>query len=51
MDIKEPPTIVKRIKKSEISKSDEYVDMPDVAIDEVIERITLAIPSSGIIKK
>ena len=40
-----------RIKNSDISKSDEYVDIPDVAIDEVIESITLEKLSPGMIKK
>ena len=51
MDIKDPPTIVKRIKNNETSKLDEYIAIPDVEIDEVIERKTPAIPSLGMIKK
>ena len=51
VDIKDPPTIVKRIKNSETSKLDEYVDIPDVEIDEVTARRILANPSLEIIKK
>ena len=51
MDIREPPIIVKRIKKSETSKLDEYVDIPDVEIDEVTASKILANPSLEIIKK
>ena len=51
VDIKDPPTIVNRIKNSEISKSEEYVVIPDVEIDEVIANKTLVNPSLGIIKK
>ena len=51
VDIKDPPTIVKRIKNSETSKLDEYVDIPDVEIDEVTARTILANPSLEIIKK
>ena len=51
VDIKDPPTIVKRIKNSETSKLDEYVDIPDVEIDEVTARKILANPSLEITKK
>ena len=51
VDISDPPTIVKRIKNKDTSKFDEYVAIPDVEIDEVTERKTLAAPSWGIIKK
>ena len=34
-----------------IRKLDEYVDIPDVEIDEVIANSTLGNPSSGIKKK
>ena len=51
VDIKDPPTIVKRIKNSETSKLDEYVDIPDVEIDEVTARRILANPSLEITKK
>ena len=51
MDIKDPPTIVKRIKNNEISKLDEYVDIPDVEIVDVTARKILANPSLEIIKK
>ena len=51
VDIKDPPTIVRRIKNSETSKLDEYVDIPDVEIDEVTARTILANPSLEIIKK
>ena len=45
------PQDVKRIKKSETSKLDVYVDIPDVEIDEVIASKILAIPSLEVIKK
>ena len=51
VDIIEPPTIVSNIKNKETSKSNEYVEMPEVEIDEVIARNILARPSDGIIKK
>ena len=51
VEIKDPPTIVKRIKNVETSKSDEYVAIPDVEIDEVTARKILANPSLEIIKK
>ena len=51
VDIKDPPTIVRRIKNSETSKLDEYIDIPVVEIDEVTARKMLATPSLGIIKK
>ena len=51
MDIKDPPTIVKRTKNRDTSKFDEYVAIPDVEIEEVIARKTLANSSLGIIKK
>ena len=51
MDITDPPTIVKRIKNNDTSKFEEYIDIPDVEIDEVIAKRTLANPSFGIIKK
>jgi len=51
VDIKDPPTTVKRIKNSETSKLDEYVDIPDVEIDEVTARKILANPSLEITKK
>ena len=51
VDIKDPPTIVKRIKNRETSKLDEYVDIPVVEIDEVTARKIVATSSLGIIKK
>ena len=51
VEITDPPTIVKRIKNVETSKSDEYVAIPDVEIDEVTARKILANPSLEIIKK
>ena len=51
VEIKDPPTIVKRTKNVETSKSDEYVAIPDVEIDEVTARKILANPSLEIIKK
>ena len=51
VDIKDPRTAVKRIKNSETSKLDEYVDIPDVEIDEVTARKILANSSLEIIKK
>ena len=56
VDIIEPPMIVKRIQKRDMSKSselanEEYVVMPDVDIDEVIAKKASAIPSAGIKKK
>ena len=51
VDIKDPPTIVNRIKNSEMSKSEEYVDIPEVEIDEVTASKTLATPSLEIAKK
>ena len=51
VEIKDPPTIVKRIKNVETSKSDEYVAIPDVEIDEVTARKILANPSLEVIKK
>ena len=56
VDIIEPPMIVKRIQKRDMSKSselanEEYVVMPDVDIDEVIAKKASAIPSVGIKKK
>ena len=51
VDIKDPPTSVKRIKKREISKLDEYVEIPEVEIDEVTASKMLANPSLEIIKK
>ena len=56
VDTIEPPIIVKRIQKRDMSKSseranEEYVVMPDVDIDEVTTKKTLAIPSCGIRKK
>ena len=51
VDIKDPPTMVKRIKNNETSKLDEYVDIPDVEIDDVIARKILTAFSLGIIKK
>ena len=51
VDIKDPPTIVRRIKNSETSKLDEYIDIPDVEIDVVTARKILATLSLEIIKK
>ena len=51
VDIKEPPKTVRSIKNKDISKFEVYKDMPDVEIDEVTARKTLAAPSFGIIKK
>ena len=43
--------IVKRTKNIETSTLDEYIDMPDVEIDEVTARKILATPSLEITKK
>ena len=43
--------MVNRIKNKEISKFDEYIDIPEVAIEEVTARITLKKLSVGIMKK
>ena len=56
VDIKDPPIIVKRMQKRDMSKlrkraNDEYVVIPDVDIEEVIAKKTSAIPSVGIKKK
>ena len=56
VDIRDPPIIVKRIQKRDMSKlreltNEEYVVMPDVDIDEVIAKKTSAIPSLGMKKK
>ena len=51
VDIKDPPIIVNNIKNNDKSKFEEYVEIPDVEIDEVIANNTLAKPSSGITKK
>ena len=56
VDIKDPPIIVKRIQKRDMSKlrelaNVEYVVIPDVDIEEVIAKKTSAIPSVGIKKK
>ena len=51
VDIKDPPTIVNNIKNKDKSRFEEYVDIPDVEIDEVIAKNTLANPSFGITKK
>ena len=51
MDIKEPPTIANNMKNKDKSKSDEYVEIPEVEMDDVIANNTLAKPSSGITKK
>ena len=51
VDIKEPPTIVSNIKNKDKSKFDEYIDIPEVEIDEIIARKTLEKPWFGIIKK
>ena len=56
VDIIEPPIIVKRIQKRDMSKSselanEEYVVMPDVDTEEVTLKKMLAIPSFGTIKK
>ena len=50
VDIKDPPIIVKRMQKRDMSKlrkraNDEYVLIPDVDIDEVTAKNTPAIPS------
>ena len=47
----DPPTTVRRIKKSDKSKFVEYVLMPEVDIDDVIAKKTLASPSLLITKK
>ena len=51
VDIKEPPTIVSNIKNKDKSKFDVYIDIPEVEIDEMIDRRTLEKPWFGIIKK
>ena len=51
MEIKDPPTIVSKIKNKDKSIFDECIEMPDVDKDEVIAKSTLANPSSGITKK
>ena len=51
VDIKEPPIIVNIIKNKDKSKFDEYIDMPDVEIDEAIAKKTFTILSLGIITK
>ena len=51
VDIKDPPTIVNNIRNKDKSKFDEYVDIPDVEIDEVTARKILATPSLEIRKK
>ena len=51
MDIKDPPTIVKRTKNRDTSKFDEYVDIPDVEIDVVMASNTSATFPLGITKK
>ena len=42
VDIIEPPTIVSNIKNKETSKSNEYVEMPEVETDEQIEECVRA---------
>ena len=44
VDITEPPTIVKSRKNSDVSRFDEYVEIPEVDIEDVIAKNTLAIP-------
>ena len=39
VDIKDPPTIVNSMKNSERSKFDEYVLIPDVEIDEELQKV------------
>ena len=51
MDSKDPPIIVKSIKNKDISKLEEWIEIPDVDIEEVMDKNTLKIPSFGIIKK
>ena len=51
VDINDPPTIVNNIKNNDKSTCEEYVEIPDVEIDDVIANNTLAKPSSGIMKK
>tara|TARA_B110000438_G_scaffold260576_1_gene270712 strand:+ start:1455 stop:1610 length:156 start_codon:yes stop_codon:yes gene_type:complete len=51
VDTKEPPIIVKSIKNKDKSKLDEYVEIPDVDIEDTIANKTFKKPSSGITKK
>mgnify|MGYP007010379374 CR=1 FL=1 len=51
VDIKEPPTTDNKIKNKDKSSLGVKVVIPDVEIDEVIEKSTLAKSSSGITKK
>ena len=51
VDIIEPPTIVNKIKNNDKSKFEEWVVIPDVEIDDVIAKNTLANPWLGITKK
>ena len=56
VDIRDPPIIVKRIQKRDMSKlrelaNVEYVVIPDVDIEEVTPKKILVIPSFGTIKK
>ena len=50
VDINDPPIIVKRMKKRDASKLEEYVEIPEVEIEDVIAKKTLKIPSLRIIK-
>ena len=43
--------IVNRIKNNDTSKLDEYVEIPEVVIDDTTDKKTLEIVSFGIIKK
>ena len=51
VDISDPPTIVKRIKNKDTSKFEEKVVIPDVEIDDIIAKNTLANPSLENTKK
>ena len=51
VDISDPPTIVKRIKNKDTSKFEEKVVIPDVEIDDIIAKNTLANPSFENTKK
>ena len=47
----DPPIMASNIKNKDKSKSDEQVVIPEVEIDEVMAKNTLANPSWGITKK
>ena len=51
VDITDPPTIVNKIKNNDKSTFGVYVVIPEVEIDEVIAKSTLAKSSFGTTKK